>query len=184
MTGVQTCALPICFAERHAAALADGHRISGGGSSAPLACPGDAERVQAHLSHWLVRVTLNECKRISSHPWRSRTVPLENCQEPAFTDPVRAELFQEVMSLPAKYRVPLYLYYYEGYSVDEVGELLKLKASTVQTRLARARMMYGFSSIRKRQSNKKEALVEKRQALLPITFPFESGRAGDRKSVV
>lgn len=38
--------------------------------------------------------------------------------------------------------------------------------------------MYGFSSIRKRQSNKKEALVEKRQALLPITFPFESGRAG------
>ncbi len=92
-----------------------------------------------HLRHWLVRVTLNECKRISSHPWRSRTVPLENCQEPAFTDPVRAELFQEVMSLPAKYRVPLYLYYYEGYSVDEVGELLKLKASTVQTRLARAR---------------------------------------------
>ncbi len=25
-----------------------------------------------HLRHWLVRVTLNECKRISSHPWRSR----------------------------------------------------------------------------------------------------------------
>lgn len=92
-----------------------------------------------HLRHWLVRVTLNECKRISSHPWRSRTVPLENCQEPAFTDPARAELFQEVMSLPAKYRVPLYLYYYEGYSVDEVGGLLKLKASTVQTHLARAR---------------------------------------------
>ena len=37
------------FAERHAAALADGHGISGGGSSAPLACSGDAERVQAHL---------------------------------------------------------------------------------------------------------------------------------------
>ena len=92
-----------------------------------------------HLRHWLVRVTLNECKRIAFHPWRSRTVPLENCPEVAFTDPVKAELFQEVMALPAKYRVPLYLYYYEGYSVDEVGELLKLKPSTVQTRLARAR---------------------------------------------
>ena len=43
------------------------------------------------------------------------------------------------MSLPAKSRLPLYLYYYEGYAVAEVGELLGLKPSTVQTRLARAR---------------------------------------------
>ena len=45
-----------------------------------------------------------------------------------------------------KYAVPISqktcratLYYYEGYSVKEVGELLDLKPSTVQTRLARAR---------------------------------------------
>ena len=43
------------------------------------------------------------------------------------------------MDLPGKYRLPLYLYYYEGYAVAEVGELLGLKPSTVQTRLARAR---------------------------------------------
>lgn len=92
-----------------------------------------------YLRHWLVRVTLNECKRISSHPWRKRTVSLEVCPEPVFSDPARQTLFQEVMDLPAKYRVPLYLYYYEGYSVDEVGELLSMKPSTVQTRLARAR---------------------------------------------
>ena len=29
-------------------------------------------------------------------------------------------------ALPAKYRVPLYLYYYEGYSATEIGELLGL----------------------------------------------------------
>lgn len=92
-----------------------------------------------HLRHWLVRVTLNECKRLGSHPWRKRTVPLESCGEPVFSDPARRSLYQEVMELPAKYRVPLYLYYYEGYRVDEVGEMLGLKASTVQTRLARAR---------------------------------------------
>ncbi len=44
-----------------------------------------------------------------------------------------------MLALPGKYRLPLYLYYYEGYSVKEVGELLDLKPSTVQTRLARAR---------------------------------------------
>ncbi len=92
-----------------------------------------------HLRHWLVRVTLNECKRMSAHPWRRRTVPLSQCPEPVFQDPARQTLFQEVMALPAKYRVPLYLYYYEGYKVDEVGELLGLNPSTVQTRLARGR---------------------------------------------
>lgn len=93
-----------------------------------------------HIRHWLVRVTLNECRRISGHPWRKRTVPLENCLEPVFSDPARQTLFQEVMTLPAKYRVPLYLHYYEGYSTDEVGELLGLKPATVRTRLARARV--------------------------------------------
>lgn len=92
-----------------------------------------------HLRHWLVRVTLNECKRMSAHPWRRRTVPLDQCPEPVFSDPAQQTLYQEVMELPVKYRVPLYLYYYEGYKVDEVGELLGLNASTVQTRLARAR---------------------------------------------
>lgn len=43
------------------------------------------------------------------------------------------------MALPVKYRLPLYLYYYEGYSVAEVGEMLRMKPSTVQTRLARGR---------------------------------------------
>lgn len=92
-----------------------------------------------HLRRWLVRVTLNECKRISAHPWRRRTVPLENCPEPVFSDPARQTLFQEVMTLPSKYRVPLYLYYYEGYGVREIGEMLEVKTSTIQTRLARAR---------------------------------------------
>lgn len=96
-------------------------------------------RGEEHMRHWLVRVTLNECKRIGSHPWRKRTVSLDACPEPVFSDPARQTLFQEVMDLPAKYRLPLYLYYYEGYSVDEVGALLDLKPSTVQTRLARAR---------------------------------------------
>lgn len=98
-----------------------------------------AFRDENHLRYWLTRVTLNVCKDVSRSHWRGRTVPLESVREPAFSDPARAELFREVMALPGKYRVPLYLYYYEGYSVAEVGELMKLNPSTVQTRLARAR---------------------------------------------
>lgn len=94
---------------------------------------------EEHLRRWLVRVTLNVCKDISRSPWHRRTVSLEACPEPVFSTPERGELYQAVMDLPVKYRMPLYLYYYEGYSVTEVGELLHLKVSTVQTQLARGR---------------------------------------------
>ena len=94
---------------------------------------------EEHLRRWLVRVTLNVCKDISRSPWHRRTVSLEACPEPVFSTPERGELYQAVMALPVKYRMPLYLYYYEGYSVTEVGELLHLKVSTVQTRPARGR---------------------------------------------
>ena len=94
---------------------------------------------EEHLRHFLVRVTLNVCRDFSRSPWRKRTVPLESCREPAFSTPERWELYQAVMALPAKYRLPLYLYYFEGYAVAEVGELLGLNPSTVQTWLARAR---------------------------------------------
>ena len=92
-----------------------------------------------HLRHWLVRVTLNVCKDISRSPWRRRTVPLESVSPPEFAVPEDRELYQAVMDLPAKYRLPLYLYYFEGYTAGEVGRLLGVKESTVQTRLARAR---------------------------------------------
>lgn len=94
---------------------------------------------EEHLRRWLVRVALNVCKDMTRSPWRRHTVSLEELPEPAFSDEERRTVYREVMALPGKYRVPLYLYYYEGYSVSEIGELLRLNVSTVQTRLARAR---------------------------------------------
>ena len=92
-----------------------------------------------HLRFWLIRVTVNACRDAARSPWRRRTVPLESCREPSFQEAEHRELYEAVMALPAKYRLPVYLYYYEGYAVAEVGELLGLNPSTVQTRLARAR---------------------------------------------
>ena len=84
-------------------------------------------------------MTVNVCKDVLRSPWRRRMVALDHCREPAFAAPEHQALYAEVMALPAKYRLPLYLYYYEGYTAPEVGELLGLKPSTVQTRLSRAR---------------------------------------------
>lgn len=93
-----------------------------------------------HAKHWLIRVTLNECRRLACSPWRRHTVPLTDCEAvPHWESPEQGELFQTVMGLPRKYRVPLYLYYYEGCRVNEIARLLRRSPSTVQTQLARGR---------------------------------------------
>ena len=56
-----------------------------------------------------------------------------------FEDESYLELFQSVMKLDKKYRVPLMLFYYEGYSTAEISALLELPEKTVSTRLFRAK---------------------------------------------
>lgn len=94
---------------------------------------------EEHLKSWLIRVTVNESKRLLTAPWRSRTVDLHEASALAAQTRDGRELLEAVMALPRKYRLPLYLYYYEGYSVGEVAQLLGRNPSTVQTHLARGR---------------------------------------------
>ena len=94
----------------------------------------------AHARHWFVRVTVNEARRLLTSPWRRRTVSLEELDAVLPSgSPEETLLLGAVMSLPIKYRLPLYLYYYEGYQANEVAELLRERPSTIQTRLARGR---------------------------------------------
>lgn len=93
-----------------------------------------------HERYWVVRVAVNECRRLLRAPWRRRTGPLEEREETAvFDTPAQSGLFQEVMALPPKYRAAIYLHYYEGYSVREVAAAMNANPSTVQTWLMRAR---------------------------------------------
>ena len=41
--------------------------------------------------------------------------------------------------LPAKYRAVIHLFYYEGYSAQEIGAMLRRKPATVRSQLARGR---------------------------------------------
>ena len=93
-----------------------------------------------HVKRWLIRVAVNEGRKLRSSGWFKRRASLEEYAGTVdFESPEESELFIIVMALPEKYRVPLYLYYYEDYTIKEVAALCKLKESTVQTRLQRAR---------------------------------------------
>ena len=88
---------------------------------------------------WLMQVCANQCKNLlRSHWWRT-TAPLEDIH--AVPGPESDGIRETVMSLPPKYRVVVYLYYYEGYTTVEIARLLKISQSAASTRLHRARAL-------------------------------------------
>lgn len=92
-----------------------------------------------HVKHWLIRVTVNECKNlVRSRWWRAESIE-EYAGQLVFDNQAQSDLFHMVMALPRKYRLPIYLHYYEGYSTQEIGQLLKLPKNTVCTQLKRGR---------------------------------------------
>lgn len=92
-----------------------------------------------HLKHWLIRVTVNRCKNIFRSPWRKVEDIADYENSLTFEAPEHRELFDAVMALDKRYRLPVLLYYYEGYSQKEIAGLLSLPEETVRTRLFRAR---------------------------------------------
>ncbi|MDE6839816.1 MAG: hypothetical protein K2P49_03020 [Oscillospiraceae bacterium] len=82
-------------------------------------------------------MAVNLCRDQLRGFWRRRTVELE----PGL--PAREEgdlgLAEAVVALPEQYKGPIHLHYWEGYSVAEIGEILKLGQSAVKMRLKRGR---------------------------------------------
>lgn len=94
---------------------------------------------EEHIRNWLIRVSVNECKKILRAPWRLHQPIEDYMMGIAFDNPVQSELFRAVMGLPKKYRVAIYLHYYEGYSTGEIGQILRIPKNTVCSHLKRGR---------------------------------------------
>lgn len=94
---------------------------------------------EEHRKAWLIRVTINCSKKFWSSSWRKKTVSFED--RPVFSTPEENELDEALTKLPPTYRSVIHLFYYEGYSVEEIGRILNAKQSTVRTQLTRARAL-------------------------------------------
>ena len=95
---------------------------------------------EQHIRAWLLRVAINCAKNLSRSFFRRNTVPLETYMETLeFDSGESREIFREVMNLPETYRLVIHLYYYEDYSVAEIGRILALTESNVKVRLSRGR---------------------------------------------
>lgn len=97
---------------------------------------------ELHLKNWLMKVTVNDCKKLLIAPWRCRQEALEDYADTLYADdPEDSGLFLAVMALPKPCRVVTYLYYYEGYSVKEIAQITGSNPSTIRTRMQKARKL-------------------------------------------
>ncbi len=92
-----------------------------------------------HIKAWLIRVTINACKKYLISSWIKKTVPLD--ETIPFVDKEDSEVIKAVMALPKNYRLVVHLYYFEGYSLSEISSILNTKENTLKVRLMRARNM-------------------------------------------
>lgn len=96
-----------------------------------------------HETAWVLTTTRNQCRDLQKSYYRKHRTAIEDAPEKAvsFVSDADNEIWQALQSLPEKYRVVLYLYYYEGYPVKELSILLDRRESTLQTQLATGRKL-------------------------------------------
>ena len=87
-------------------------------------------------SAWLMRVLVNGCKSRLRLAWRQVTQLPDTLPAPSPEE--RGEL-EELWSLPPEERAAIHLFYYEGYSTEEIAQMTDVAPGTVRSRLSRAR---------------------------------------------
>lgn len=95
---------------------------------------------EEHLKAWLIRVAINKCKNYLKSSWYKSKNPLPE-QGMSYLPKEESEVLSAVFSLDSKYRIPIHLYYYEGYAIKEIANILNVPAATIGTRLSRARKL-------------------------------------------
>lgn len=92
-----------------------------------------------HKKAWLIRVTINLCRDINRSRRFKGLEPLEDY--PCFygDELKNCEIIEMIRNLPENRRNAVYLFYFEGYSINEIAEITGRNAKSVGSDLNRAR---------------------------------------------
>ena len=96
-------------------------------------------RDQEHQKAWLITAAINSSKSLLDRADRRHGVGPEALEFLSTEDDTDNSVYNAVMQLPEKYRTAVHLFYYEGYSVEEIGKMTDTNPSTVKSHLHRAR---------------------------------------------
>lgn len=92
-----------------------------------------------HEKAWIIRTTVNACKDHLKSGFFRKTVPLDDAKMIAAPQAPDLPILDALKALPDKYRVPIYLFYYEDYSAREIGQILGKSEGNITTCLSRGR---------------------------------------------
>lgn len=92
------------------------------------------------IKKWLVKVTINECKTLLLSVWKKKIISFTEKEENVLSEEIpNNDVLEAILQLPKKYRIIVFLYYYENYKIKEISEILNISITNIQTILSRAR---------------------------------------------
>lgn len=82
---------------------------------------------------WITRITIAEARTLQRKLIRQRRTP------PAPAPAACSSVMSALVSIPEKYRIPLILFYLEGYSTREIAGMLKIPEGRLRERMRAGR---------------------------------------------
>lgn len=99
----------------------------------------DTLRQDQYAKTWLIRILIHECYRILRR--QKKLAPSENALLNVSDEPCDySELYDAIYNLKDKYKIPVILFYIEGFSVTEIARITDTSEGNVKNRLHRARI--------------------------------------------
>ncbi|MEA5020453.1 MAG: sigma-70 family RNA polymerase sigma factor [Gordonibacter sp.] len=103
-------------------------------------------RDRDHLKAWLLRVTVNCCNDVHRSSWRKHRTDLNDTIAATLAVPTEPggkscdeELAYALAQLGDKQRTVVHLFYFEGYTTEEIAHITGERPATVRSHLHRAR---------------------------------------------
>ncbi len=90
------------------------------------------------VKKWLFRVAINNSKNFLLSAWKKKNDLKDDLELFGMKEKDRSVLY-DLQHLSKKYRITLYLYYFEGYSIKEIASILNTTQSNIKQRLKRGR---------------------------------------------
>lgn len=94
---------------------------------------------------WLCRILINECISAKRLGWRELSTfsPPEStvcsAEDTLVENDESKRLHDSILRLPERLRIPIILYYFNDFSIDQIAAITGVRPGTVKSRLSRAR---------------------------------------------
>ena len=95
-------------------------------------------RDEEHEKAWLIRVATNISRDMIRFRIRHPKVSIDELEN-SLVAPEQKETLRELLELPVKQKMVIYLHYVEGYHIKEIADILGITEGAVKMRLQRGR---------------------------------------------